>query len=366
MRRNIAKIAGQAEAHIRSGKVVGRECQIEALMKAMSEKGLTLVLGGKNLGKTILKNEAIRRCADRKGKINFLSVNMRDGSLAGRPLMAALDWQRQKSLRWTTRAVQGLRAVFAPVVNQACNIDNFINKAVRSGRIPSIVVDEANLALPGISGEPNTAAKAAIEVITKWTKETWQASIMLISSEYGYPYRLMECRLHLCNIRQIIVIGEVAKDDMLQMLTSDWGMDGGMANIFYDYFGGDIFTTKRALDQLVEDKEGFDPDIVVSCPALPSCVKDPEARAHLENMAEQGFSFVEDVKADKGARMIEQANVGGVIHGGDLTFGLPDIFRGTHYQWAVIPECYYLKLKVARALQNIPLPTPGLRFSLIL
>ena len=68
-------------------------------MQAMSKRELTRVLGGKNLGKTLLKNEAIHRCADRKDKINVLSVDMRDASLAGRPLMAALDLQRQKSLR---------------------------------------------------------------------------------------------------------------------------------------------------------------------------------------------------------------------------------------------------------------------------
>ena len=58
----------------------------------------------------------------------------------------------------------------------------------------------------------------------------------------------MECELDLRTIGKVIVIGEVPKDDMLRMLTSDWGMDDGLANMFYDYFGGDIFTTKRALD----------------------------------------------------------------------------------------------------------------------
>ena len=220
----VGKIAGRAKAHIDSGKVVDREPQIEALVQPMSQKGLlTLVLGGKNLGKTLLKDEAIHRCADRKDKINVLSVDMRDASLAGRPLMAALDSQRQKSLTWTTRAKQGLRAVIAPAVSKAIateageaakgvldvvmqekqiNIENFINQTVRSGRIPSIVVDEANLALPGISGEANTAAKTALATITKWTKQTKQANFMLISSEFGNPFRLLECSLNLQGHRQ--------------------------------------------------------------------------------------------------------------------------------------------------------------------
>ena len=379
----VGKIAGWAKAHIDSGKVVDREPQIEALVQSMSQKGLlTLVLGGKNLGKTLLKGEAIHRCADRKDKINVLSVDMRDASLAGRPLMAALDLERQKSLKWITRAVQGFRAVIAqmqPVDNKAIsmgtgaaakdlldlviqekqvNIENFINQTVRSGRIPSIVVDEAKLALPGISGEANTAAKTALATITKWTKQTKQANFMLISSEFGYPFRLLECSLNLQDIGKVIVIGEVPKDDMLQMLTSDWGMDDNLANVFYDYFGGDISTTKQALDQLVEGKEKFDPEAVVDCPGLPTCVKDPEARAHLENIAKDGFSLVEDVETDAGARMIAQKNVGGVIRKGAVTFGLPDIFTSTGYKYAVIPSSNHMRWLAARTLENIPLPGP--------
>ena len=94
------------------------------------------------------------------------------------------------------------------------------------------------------------------------------------------------------DIGRIIVIGEVPKIDMLQMLKIEWGMDDNLAELFYDYFGGDIYTTKMALDQLVQGKEGFNPEAVMRCPGLPSCVEDPEARAHLENMAKQGFSFV--------------------------------------------------------------------------
>ena len=376
----VGKIAGRAKAHIDSGKVVDREPQIEALVQSMSQKGLlTLVLGGKNLGKTLLKGEAIHRCNRGKDKINMVSVNMRSADMVGKPLMAALDLERQKSLKWAARAVQGLRAVIAPAVSKAItteageaakgvldvvlqemqiNIENFINQTVRSGRIPSIVVDEANLALPGISGEANTAAKTALAAITKWTKETKQANFMLISSEFGYPFRLLECSLNLQDIGKVIVIGEVPKDDMLQMLTSDWGMDDNLANIFYDYFGGDISTTKQALDQLVEGKEKFDPEAVVDCPGLPTCVEDPEARAHLENIAKDGFSFVKNVETDAGTRMIAQKNVGGVIRKGAVTFGLPDIFTGTHYGWAVIPSSYHMKWKIARALENIPLPGP--------
>ncbi|CAJ1349024.1 unnamed protein product, partial [Effrenium voratum] len=84
--------------------------------------------------------------------------------------------------------------------------------------------------------------------------------------------------LDLRDIGRVIVIGEVPKYDMLKMLQHDWGMDENLAKIFYTYFGGDIYTTKQALDSLVEKKDNFNPFAVVDCPGLPSCVEDPEAR----------------------------------------------------------------------------------------
>ena len=87
-------------------------------------------------------------------------------------------------------------------------------------------------------------------------------------------------------------------------------------------------------------------------------MKDPEARAHLENIAEQGFSLVEDVKTDAGARMIAKKNVGGVIDSGAITFGLPNIFTGTGYKYAVISSSNDMRWLAARTLENTPLPGP--------
>ena len=140
----------------------------------MKTPELLLVLGVKHLVKTFLKGAAIKRCKETKRNIDIVLVDMRDGDMSGKPLMAALDLQRQTSLKWSTRAMEVLRAVIRDsvtffggkecsgvgeaakgvldVVVQAkqINIDNFINKTIRSGRIPSLIVDEANVALPGL------------------------------------------------------------------------------------------------------------------------------------------------------------------------------------------------------------------------
>ncbi|CAJ1377040.1 unnamed protein product [Effrenium voratum] len=307
----------------------------------------------------------------------FRDRKVRECDMLGKGLMTALDLQRQKSLGWARLAVEMLRAIFQLPVDYALNrirgggaaakevldvavsrhqinVNNFISQSISRRKIPSIIIDDANLALPGITGEDGSAAaKSALQAITKWTKQTGQASVMMISSEFGYPFRLLANGLALSIIGRVIVIGEVPKYDMLKMLQEDWGMDADLANIFYKYFGGDIYTTKQALDMLMDKKDKFNPFAVVDCPGLPSCVEDPEARAHLENMAKQGFSPVRNVKTDKGARMIAEENVGGVIKEGAITFGLPDIFTNTSCEWAVIPSSYHMRLKIADKLKNI-------------
>ena len=370
-----------ATAFLQRRDAVDRDDAIANLCEQMTIKGrLCLVLGGKNLGKTLLKEKAIARC---KATVNILSVDMRDADMLGKDLMGALDLQRLKSLGWARLSVEMLGAIIRLPVNFALNrisglseagvvarevlgvatshhqisIDNFLS---RSRKIPSIIIDEANLALPGMNaGDGSVVARSALQAITKWTKQTNQASVILVSSEFGYPFRLLANGLALSTIGQVIVIGEVPEVDMLKMLKEDWGMAEDLADMFYNYFGGDIYTSKQALESLIRKRGDFDPFAVVRCPGLPSCVKNAAARAHLENIAKQGFSLVEDVETDEGARMIEKKNLGGVIDKDAITFGLPTIFTGTDKKWAVIPSTYHMRLLIAHELQQIPLPTSG-------
>ena len=81
----------------------------------------------------------------------------------------------------------------------------------------------------------------------------------------------------------MIVIGEVPESDMLKMLQEDWGMTKSLAKKFYEYFGGDIYTTKQALESLIKREDKFDYYVVMTVPGLPSlCQEDPEARGQLD------------------------------------------------------------------------------------
>eukprot|EP00434_Breviolum_minutum_P046686 symbB.v1.2.042609.t1/scaffold10508.1/size1650/1 len=111
----LKSIVALAKSHTKSGKTVDRDAAIWALIQSMENQGLlTLVLGAKNVGKSFLKDEALKRCRESERNIDIISVDMRDADMLGKPLMTALDLQRQKSLKWATRAMELLRAVIAP------------------------------------------------------------------------------------------------------------------------------------------------------------------------------------------------------------------------------------------------------------
>ena len=385
---HMESIAALAYSHMNSSKIVDRDDAIQALVLSMETTGLfTLVLGGKNLGKTFLKKTAVQRCGS---NVMVLSEDMR--SHPGENLLEVLLQVANSTLENMTTEeefkpfipelsaiLKNLGPAAVPIANYVRDafallvaekrrrvrfaLDEFLRIVGGTSKKPAIVVDEANLALPGLTngqdGGERREAKSALAAMTQWTKQDKLSSVVLISSEFGYPFRLQAAGLDLRDVGNIIVIGEVPESDMIKMLQDDWGMDADLAEMFYNYFGGDIYTTKQALESLIRKKDTFDPFAVVRCPGLPSCVENAAARAHLENIAKQGFSLVKNVKTDEGARMIAEENVGGVIDKDAITFGLPPIFTGTDRKWAVIPSSYHMKLLIAHELQNIPLPTSG-------
>ena len=216
---------------------------------------LTLVLGGKNLGKSFLTKAALQRCCS---KVVVLSEDMRNKP--GASLLDALLQVANRTLKKMTTEeefkpfIPALSAIFSaaamafegfapaagPISNDVRDVasmaaekrekvrsalDEFLQKVCEASKKFAIVVDEANLALPGLTnGQDNgerREAKSALSAITKWTKQHMLSSVILISSQFGYPFRLQAAGLDLRDIGRVIVIGEVPKSDMLKMLQDD-------------------------------------------------------------------------------------------------------------------------------------------------
>ena len=385
----LKEVKVRAKHHVDfSGKVVDRGSAISAVMQSINSMGvLTFVLGGKNLGKSFLKKVAVERCQT-DGKVVALSADMR--LQPGKTLLDVLFVIANQTLQeMSTKSefqpylapamgtfAENMGVAATPIANfvkelavmaipkeKVNALDVFLQMVRNTSKLSAIVVDEATLGLPGLMGGKDVsemkAAKAALAAITCWTKQEKLSSVVLVSSEFAYPFSLQTAGLDLRDIGNVIVIGEVPEADMMKMLQEEWGMTKSLAEKFYEYFGGDIYTTNQALDSLIEKEDNFDPYAVMTVLGLPSLCEDPEARAHLENIAGQGFSLVRNVKTDRAARMIAEENVGGVINKKATTFGLPEIFTGTVEEWAVIPSTYHMRMKIVHELENTPLPSSG-------
>lgn len=187
------------------------------------------------------------------------------------------------------------------------------------------------------------------------TKESREANVVLLSSDYGYPYRLQEAGLNLLNIQNVILISEVPRTVMIDMLTKEWKMGPELAEEFFKYFGGHVHFAFEGLRKLKDVPAVFNPFDLLDKSGVRACLQHPGARAHLISIADKGFSPVSDLKTDEGARLIAQENVGGVIKSGTKTWGKPeDMWTiGTH-GFVVIPTFHFMRMLIIEELKHAP------------
>ena len=192
-----------ARSHMDSGQVVDRDAAIQTMMESMDLPGLlTLVLGGKNLGKSFLRKTALQRSS---ANLVALSVDMR--SMPGTNLLDSILKSAHQTLEKVaderdtsqyfgplsgivaalTSAFENMGPAASPVAGLVRSvvetatkkdmvrsaIDTFLARVKAASKRTAIVVDEANLALPGLSnGErERSEAKEALAAITQWTKQ---------------------------------------------------------------------------------------------------------------------------------------------------------------------------------------------------
>ena len=305
----------------RQRKIVDRESFIDSLTDAISRDGkLTLVLGGKSVGKTLVVShvaEQVRQAPG--GNRTTLLVNMRQMpaddfyeatlSVASKqtnvldiltqlPLFGKRFRAGPQSRVW--RFIQqlpfmatllgawraGMAAAAAPLATSVQNalaslndrakaecLAQLVNDIKKKGNNTAIIIDEANLALPndGNNAKAETA-KTALAQITGETKEAFTASVVLISSEHGYPFKLAKAGLNLVDIKNIIIAPEVPPVDMFKMLTGHWGMGHRLARLFVATYGGSIDAVYTALGNLINNRKQFYPLRTTSVPGIGNCM----------------------------------------------------------------------------------------------
>ena len=377
------------DGFLRSRDVVDRGKFIKALRDAMLSKQFGLIIGSKNLGKSLILNHVVCRVENEPdANLTIIDVDMRDhpskellGAIIARAERKKSGWPLASSKFQKVASKVGrflasvavainLKNTMAPEATEpmASAVEGAIEKLAPSAKEETllrltgvskrnetcIVIDEASLGLP-TSDEPSArqAARAALASFVKLTKQTGAASVMLFSSEFGYPFRLQACGMSLQDIQRIIIANEVPKEDMLDLMVKRWNMSKELAELFFSYFGGDIDLCCRGVKRLQEQKEKFRPFSCLDSPGLSSCVAIPDAKGHLRNLAEQGWSPVYDIEQDKAAELIAKKNVGGIIPDRATAFDLPEgIWKGDH-KYAIVPSGTVMRWMIAYELERV-------------
>ena len=279
-------------------QIIDRLPFIEAVKGAIRSKGkLTLILGGKSVGKsTIIRSVVANFTQAKRSQRTVVFTDMREmpskdfftAVLSTAPPLMAL--RSAVSVAGTSIFIRFLAGVLSIVpkagklvadslANLLDNMDGkmreqgFVSLVRRAGKGIAIIVDEANLALPKDGNDAKAeTAKAALAQITGITKQNLKASVVLISSEHGYPFKLAKAGLNLVDIQSIIIAPEVPPVDMFKMLTDHWGMGHRLARLFVATYGGSIHAVYTALGNLMSTGDQFYPLGTTSVPGIGNCM----------------------------------------------------------------------------------------------
>ena len=287
----------------RQRKIVDREAFIKALKKAVCKDGLlTLVLGGKSVGKSLVVSYVADKVRQAQGSSRTVVLaNLRRGGEADfyQAVFGAAAEQQGLAEKLPSlfkevvtmasglvAAAENLNAATAPLAasvrsiigimqpeQKALTFSKLVKSIQETGNNTAIIIDEANLALPNDGNDAKAeTAKTALAQITGETKEAFTASVILISSEHGYPFKLAKAGLNLVDIKNILIAPEVPPIDMFKMLTDHWGMGPRLARLFVATYGGSIDAVYTALGNLINNRKQFYPLGTTSVPGIGNCM----------------------------------------------------------------------------------------------
>ena len=186
---------------------------------------------------------------------------------------------------------------------------------------------------------------------------------------------------------EIIFAGEVPPDQMYKLLTDKWGVGENLAFALMNHFGGHIYDTYRAIEELSLMKEKFIPGYVYGpepSTNIDSCLysdcsnkkwsdeKKLQMIQVLTGLAIKGFCPIlgEENKENEVFRKLSLKNIGGVVSKNGLIVGLnKEVWKGKYFklfiniyldykdtqdtQYGIIPCKQSRRLLIARELARI-------------
>ena len=412
-REHLASASARRLKFMCSNVVHDREEVQAALRGHFGDRGqLALLLGGKSVGKSLLLGELAKRRGEIVGadgaKRVILYVDARSfgkdlaaGVLAAvrqeerfqQKLEGTSSLSRKQQLLETPRPQDSPASVTvtptgaklsvslfiasvetqldiaaAPPVEQCKDLIAQLAALVeRQGYYLCLIVDEANLALPtpqdALPSPQLADTQQLLEKLVQLTKQTNAMNVLLVSSEYSYPYRLRHGRFfNTTNLTETIFAGEVPPAAMRQLLLHKWGLGPRLADVFLAYYGGHVHMAGQALAALSRRLDRFDSECVAPHGVLGCIVESLEGEsavaggpmtAMLRALAEHGFAPVER-EGNVQAQVLALANVGGFVTTSSTVVGLAEGLKGSASH-GIVPSSHFVVRARSLALTQLPL-----------
>jgi hypothetical protein len=249
-------------------------------------------------------------------------------------------------------------------------LQSFVNFGHKINKHPVLIIDEANL----IIGKDNdhVAITSTLATMVKLTKQSNNLTVILASSEYGYPYKLVgkdeeKPQFNLIDLTSILFAGEIPPKSMWDLLVTKTktgshsekviGMGENLASLLIASYGGHFLQLSLAVESLNAYKEqfavadGLNPISagIVACFNL----HPTETLSLLRQLAMFGFVVIANPD-DPAVKMIVRKNLGGIVsREKSRIVGQPrSVWSGTTEKYGLVPTSESARLVMAEFVVN--------------
>ena len=120
-----------------------------------------------------------------------------------------------------------------------------------------VVLDEANAFLQTMDVQATKDTVKLFNTLVLHTKQTSHMSVILLSSDEALPFRLEDLGLSPTHLRETLVVGDAAPQEMLKQL-EELGVGPNLRDLLVRVYGGHVWQIDIALDCLSEALEAGD------------------------------------------------------------------------------------------------------------
>lgn len=190
------------------------------------------------------------------------------------------------------------------------------------------------------------------------TKQTSAINVLLVTSEYAYPYRLRHNDfLAPSNLSELFIAGEVPPAPMRALLTAKWGLGPRLSDVLLAYCGGHVHMAANALNLLSQRLDAFRVEELApegEAEAIARCLEEGPSgmRQVLADLASRGFAPVAH-EGSACAQALARANLGGLVSASAAAPGLPAEAR-SRAAYGVVAASHFTRHLIAKALHLYP------------